>query len=77
MEQKKLEELNECLEEPVEELEGEGKEQEGKEEPVEELTEEVGGGSTVDSEIKASLESVDPWMASKLKEGGEEEKTSE
>ena len=82
MEQKKLEELNECLEEPVEELEGEDKDQEGKEEPVEELTEEVGGGSTVDSEIKASLESVDPWMASKLNEKGEvkedkEEKTPE
>jgi len=76
MEQKKLEELNECLEEPVEELEGEDKDQEGKEEPVEELTEEVGGGSTVDSEIKASLESVDPWMASKLNEekGDKEDK---
>tara|TARA_B110000967_G_C18879603_1_gene560251 strand:+ start:242 stop:1081 length:840 start_codon:yes stop_codon:yes gene_type:complete len=82
MEQKKLEELNECLEEPVEELEGEDKDQEGKEEPVEELTEEVGGGSTVDSEIKASLESVDPWMASKIKEEKgekeeEEDKTPE
>jgi hypothetical protein len=83
MEQKKLEELNECVEdkEPVEELEGEDKEQ-GDEEPVEELTEEVGGGSTVDSEIKESLESVDPWMANKLKEKGEvkedkEEKTPE
>ena len=79
MEQKKLEELNECLEEPVEELEGEEEpieELEGKEEPVEELTEEVGGGSTVDSEIKASLESVDPWMASKLNEekGDKEDK---
>ena len=88
MEQKKLEELNECVEdkepvyEGVEELEGEDKDQEGKEEPVEELTEEVGGGSTVDSEIKASLESVDPWMASKIKEEKgekeeEEDKTPE
>jgi len=79
MEQKKLEGVDECLEdkEPIEELEVEDKEKD--EEPVEELKEEIGGGSTVDSEIKASLESVDPWMASKIKEKGEvkEEKTPE
>ena len=35
---------------------------------VQEVTEEIGGGSKVDTEIKESLESVDPWMANKLKE---------